>query len=313
MYLFDLHCDTLYKSVTNNIPLDDSQMDVQPFCFNNNSHILQCYAIWLPDDLSEEIAEQSFFRACKTLRSECNRLGIILADDNSNIINLYNLNRNSAIFTVENASALNNKLENIRRFSELGVRIMTLTWNGSNSVGDGADIINPVGLTDFGRKAVAEMEKYSIVVDVSHASDKLFYDVAETATRPFIATHSNSRTITSHRRNLTDEQFEIIKNAGGIVGLNFYKGFLSDAPEDANMYDILRHTEQFLSLGGENTVCIGSDFDGCDLPKDINGSSSMDEIYEMFLKHNYKESVIKKIFYENALKFFENFDKARIM
>ncbi len=312
MQLFDLHCDTLYKSVTQNIPLDDKKMDVQPFCFNNGN-VMQCYAIWLPDDYSEEQAEQIFFKSSKILKSECKRMGIALADKNDDLKDLFFNNKNSAVFTVENASALNCKLENIERFANLGVRIMTLTWNGRNSVGDGADVDNPIGLTEFGKKAVAEMEKHNIVVDISHASDKLFYDVAEIAKRPFIATHSNSRSVTSQRRNLTDEQFEIINNAGGIVGLNFYKGFLADESEEANMYDILRHTENFLSLGGKNTVCIGSDFDGCDLPNDIHGSISMGKIYEMFLKHNYKESLIKKIFYENALKFFENFDKARIM
>ena len=75
----------------------------------------------------------------------------------------------------------------------------------------------------------------------------------------------------------------------------------------------LKHIDKFLSLGGENTVCIGADFDGCNLPEDITGSESLAEIYEMLLKHNYKESVIRKIFYENALNFFENFDNRRIM
>jgi membrane dipeptidase len=79
------------------------------------------------------------------------------------------------------------------------------------------------------------------------------------------------------------------------------------------MLDIIKHVEHFLSLGGENNISIGSDFDGCELPSDIKGGSSMDEIYEMFLMHNYKESVIRKIFYENALNFFENFDNPRIM
>ena len=157
------------------------------------------------------------------------------------------------------------------------------------------------------------MEHNGIVVDVSHASDKLFFDVAEIATQPFIATHSNSRSVTNHRRNLTNEQFKIIKERNGIVGINFHRDFLSDNPDSASKYDLLKHIDKFLSLGGENTVCIGTDFDGCNLPDDITGSESLAEIYETLLKHNYKESIIRKIFYENVLNFFENFDNSRIM
>ena len=191
--------------------------------------------------------------------------------------------------------------------------MMTLTWNSHNPIGDGADVENPKGITDFGKKVVSEMEKWGIVVDISHASDKLFYDVAEIVKKPFVASHSNSRTIANHRRNLTDEEFSIIKSIGGIVGLNFHNAFLNTDPDKTSMYDLLKHTEHFLSLGGEDVVCIGSDFDGGILPKDIKGSTSIDKIYELFLRHNYKEALINKIFYENALNFYENFDNQQFM
>ncbi|MEE0914233.1 MAG: membrane dipeptidase [Ruminococcus sp.] len=309
MHIIDLHCDTLYKAVTENIFLDSNQMEVSPYINKG----IQCYAIWLPDEYSGEKAEQTFFKAANLLKSECKRIGVKFVGNSDNLRKTFSENKFSACFTVENSLALNNKIENVKNFADLGVRIMTLTWNGRNPVGDGAEVDNPTGITEFGKKVVTEMERYNIVVDVSHASDKLFYDVAEIARRPFIATHSNSRSVTSHKRNLTDEQFEIIKNNGGIVGLNFHNAFLSDEPDKASKYDLLKHTEKFLSLGGENTIAIGSDFDGCSLSDDIKGSISMAEIYEMFLRYNYKESLIRKIFFENALKFFENFDKERIM
>lgn len=313
MRLIDLHCDTLYKAVTQNIGLDDSNMEVAINSYNSDSHITQCFAIWLPDDLNEESAEQLFFKSAHYLKDEGNRLGIKLISKADKIKTSFNNNRFSACFTVENGSALNGKIENIKRFSDLGVRMMTLTWNGHNSLGDGADVQNSKGLTEFGKIAVGEMEANNIVVDISHASDKLFYDVAEIATRPFVASHSNSRVVTNHRRNLTDEQFKIIANIGGIVGLNFHKDFLSSDSDCASMNDILKHCEHFISLGGENVVAIGSDFDGCTLPNDILGSRSLSELYELFLRKNYKESQIRKIFYENALNFFENFDNEQIM
>lgn len=309
MHLIDLHCDTLFKSLTKNKPLDYKEMETKPFVNKG----LQCYAIWIPDEYSAEKAEMTVINSANLLQSETNRLGIKYITKNNCINEAFFKSDYSACLTIENSLALNNKLENVKKFADLGVKIMTLTWNGRNSVGDGAEVENPVGLTDFGKSVIPEMERYNIVVDISHASDKLFYDVAEIAKRPLIATHSNSRSVTEHKRNLTDEQFKIIKNIGGIVGLNFHNAFLSNKPDKATKYDILKHTEKFLSLGGENSIAIGSDFDGCTLPDDISGSISMYEIYEMFLCENYKESLVRKFFYKNALKFFENFDKERIM
>ena len=287
MNLFDLHCDTLYRAVTENIPLDDKSMQVSKILGVDNKR-LQCYAIWIPDEYTPEKAEQTFYSAYQKLTSECKRLNIKLIEQNESISDAFKHNKNSALFTIENSTTLNGKIENIEKFARLGVKIITLTWNASNSVGDGADISDSKGITDFGKNVLREMEKNSIVVDVSHASDKLFYDVAEIAARPFIATHSNSRSVTNHRRNLTDEQFKIIKDNNGIVGINFHRDFLSDNPDSASRYDLLKHIDKFLSLGGENVICIGTDFDGCNLPYDITGSESLAEIYEMLLKHNYK-------------------------
>ncbi|MCH5296492.1 MAG: membrane dipeptidase [Ruminococcus sp.] len=306
MKLIDLHCDTLYKSVTQNMNLDNSSYETKLAKKGDNK--LQCYAIWLPDDLDGDSAEKLFFTAAERLKSECIRCNINLMNSGRNLNTNFFTSENNAFFTVENGLALNGKLENVKRFSELGVKIMTLTWNAHNYIGDGSTVKNPKGITPFGKQAIKEMEKYGIVIDVSHASDALFYDVSKLSQKPFIATHSDSRTVTPHKRNLTDEQFKIIKEKKGLVGLNFHNAFLNSDPNKASITDILRHAEHFLSLGGENILAIGSDFDGCSLPNDIKGSESMSVLFELFLKHNYNESLVNKIFYENALKFFENFD-----
>lgn len=312
MNFFDLHCDTLYKVVTEKSELDNPLYEVK---LNNDSesHKLQCYAIWLPDALEGNEAEKLFFESAEYLKSECNRLGIELFGIGEFLGNAFSKHRNSAFFTVENGKALNGKIENVKRFAELGVRIMTLTWNDNNEIGSGVLSKDKCGLTDFGKLAISEMEKYGIVIDISHAGDELFYDVVNQTNKPFIATHSNSRTVTRNPRNLTDEQIKIIISRGGIIGLNLHNAFLNNNPDKACTEDILRHCEYMLSLGCENFLCFGTDFDGCDLPKDIVGSDSIGGIYELFLKNNYKESILKKIFYENAYKFFENFDNQRIM
>ena len=308
MRLVDLHCDTLYKAVKNQISINDKSLDVSICRDGVFSNKLQCYAIWIPDNYNGDSAEKLFLAAHKKLNDECRKNNIYLINKTEKLKDKFYSHEHTAFFTVENSTALNGKIDNVKKFADMGVRMMTLTWNAHNDVGDGADVAEPYGITEFGKKVLCEMEKYGIAVDISHASDKLFYDVAELTLKPFAASHSNSRKITNHRRNLTDEQFKIIIDRNGLVGINFNRDFLSEKPESASKYDILRHVDHFLSLGGESCICFGSDFDGCYLPDDIEGSRTMYDIYNMFLAHNYPESTVNGIFFKNALKFFENFD-----
>ena len=150
MNFFDLHCDTLYKAVTEKSELDNPSYEVK---LNNDSksHRLQCYAIWLPDTLDGNSAEKLFFKSADYLKSECNRLGIELLGIGEFTDNAFSKYRNSAFFTVENGKALNGRIENVKRFAELGVRIMTLTWNEMNEIGSGVLSEDKCGLTDFGK------------------------------------------------------------------------------------------------------------------------------------------------------------------
>ena len=125
--------------------------------------------------------------------------------------------------------------------------MLTLTWNGTCEFGDGAMVTHPKGLTEFGRKAIPKLEQHRIVVDISHASEPLFYDVAEIASKPLVASHSNAKAVCKHPRNLTNEQVQMIKQSGGLIGLNFHPPFLK---EDgiATVDDLIAHAEHFLSL-----------------------------------------------------------------
>ena len=145
-----------------------------------------------------------------------------------------------------------------------------------------------------------------MAVDVSHLSDAGFYDVAELSDYPFVASHSNARSLCGDKRNLTDEMISIINQRGGIIGLNFYVGFLKD-DENAGMTDIIRHAEYMLSLGCENSLCLGSDFDGCDIPLEMTGVESINELYESFLRLNYSEELVNKIFSRNAENYFSKY------
>ena len=250
-----------------------------------------------------------FCAAYKKLTEQCEKFDVRIIRDYSDLLEVCKNRQKGAIFTVENASVLAGKIENISLFKDFGVKFVTLTWNGRNELGAGSEVSHSNGITKFGIDVIQELENNNIIIDVSHASDRLFYDIIRYSSKPLIATHSNSRTITDVKRNITDGQFKLIADRRGLVGLNFHRFFLNNDENKASMYDVIRHAEHFLSLGGENILALGADFDGCSLPKDINGIDSISILYELFLRENYNEDLVKKIFFENALNFCQNFDK----
>ena len=173
--------------------------------------------------------------------------------------------------------------------------MLTLTWNGTCEFGDGAMVTHPKGLTKFGRKAIPKLEQQRIVVDISHASEPLFYDAAEIASKPLVASHSNARAVCNHPRNLTNEQVQIIKQSGGLIGLNFHPPFLKRRWHcNSRRFDCSCGT--LLSLGAQDSLAVGSDFDGADLPLGNCGIGGIHAVFERFLQLGYSETLLNKIF-----------------
>lgn len=305
---FDLHCDTMTECFLHNKHLKENDLHVNLQKAQAMETYAQCYAVWSPDSLRGDAAFQRFCEIADRFQEEAaaNRESLSVCRQPGDLAQAAAKKKHAAVLTVENGAALGGKLENIQAFRDRGVKMCTLTWNGENELGRGVGAEGNTGLSNFGRQAVKGLEEAGIVIDLSHASPALFYDVAEISQKPLAASHSNAKSVCSHPRNLTDEQFCIIRDSGGLVGLNFYKAFLHDEPEIASMEDVLRHAEHFLALGGENTLAMGGDWDGAALPKDMaDGLGAVPRLYELFLKHNYPESLVKKIFYENGACFFQ--------
>ena len=161
----------------------------------------------------------------------------------------------AVILAVESGAALGGRIERIDDLAESGVKIMTLVWNGKNELGSGHD--TGEGLTPFGKEVIRKMEERRMIVDVSHLNDRGFDEVCEVAARPFVATHSNLRSICSHPRNLKEEQFCEMVIRGGLVGINLHQPFLSDTGEGKEE-DVYRHIDRMLELGGENVIAYGA-------------------------------------------------------
>lgn len=303
---FDLHCDTLLRCYEENRDLFD----------DNDTHIslkrglvyspwIQAFAVWIRDEIRGPKALEIFDGAYAALLREIEEHPDLLLQirTGSDLIKARQGGCCGVLLTVEGGSVIAGNIDNLHYLHQCGVKAITLTWNGSNDIGDGALVESPKGLSDFGIQVVQEMEKLGMVIDVSHSSDILFESVVEHTVKPFIASHSLSREMRNHKRNLTDDQFAVVRDRGGIVGLTLVSSFLREDGKAA-VSDVLRHADHFLSLNGEKTLAIGSDFDGTDLPEEISGIESVETLAEAFLRHNYSESLVQDIFFNNAYDFF---------
>ena len=209
----------------------------------------------------------------------------------------------------------------LRRMYELGVRMMTLTWNHENELaspnvvpGGGHNIWpcapnTETGLKEKGFEFLAEMERLHIIADVSHLSDKGFWDIVEHSTRPFAASHSNCRALAPHCRNLTDEMIRALANKGGLVGLNYCSGFLDNQPEEklcrSTTALMAKHAAHFKQVGGIEIIGLGSDFDGIGGKLEMDDCSKLPLLADALCREGFTEDEVEAIFYRNARRFFE--------
>ncbi len=204
---------------------------------------------------------------------------------------------------VENGYAIGKDLKNIARFKKEGVCYITLCHNGDNDICDSARGKGEWnGLSPFGKEVVLEMNRLGIMVDISHASEKTFYDVLEQSQYPIIASHSSARALCDHPRNLTDEQLKALAGKGGVVQLCLYKGFINPEAGKASLSDAIRHIEHIVDLIGIEHIGIGSDFDG---DGELIGCRSSNELINItckLIEHGYTEADIHKIWGENFLR-----------
>ncbi len=214
---------------------------------------------------------------------------------------LHGTGRLAVVLAVENGSALEGDPAYVDVLFRRGVRMMGLTWNNSNGLADGALESTHGGLTPVGRAVLQRMRDVGMVVDVSHLSEKSFWDVLAATHGPIVATHSNAAGLTSHQRNLTDDQLRAMAERGGVVGVNFVPAFLGGA----SLAQVLEHVTYLVSLMGANGVALGSDFDG--FTGRVNGLEDVSRLPALtaaLLDRDYEPETIRKILGGNALRVF---------
>lgn len=286
MNLFDLHTDTptaLFKGVKPAASFP-----------NTIENQVQTCAIFLKDDTQNPY---DYYRS-------------VLSDFKAKTVHPINdlSSAKSVILAVEGGAVLEGKKENLFKLFSDGVVLLSLAWNGETELAGGVDTNKD--LTLFGKEVITEMNRLGMVLDLSHLNDKSFYSAAETG-EYIVASHSNSRTVFNHKRNLTDKQLLFIKEKSGLVGVNLYPCFLGEGNPLENTY---KHISHMLDLGLLDNIAIGSDFDGAKMSSLLDTTEKMPLLYEFLEKKGINIAIIDKIFYYNALNFFKNvFDIRRNM
>ena len=340
--IFDAHCDTIMAVVDRGVDLLDPGADTHITAPGLRSagygcQVFACFASRMqfgddtPTRSREMLAAARALGGLGPLRlvTSVEELDACASADD----------RVGMLLAVEGGEALGGRVEAVAELAALGVRYITLVW-GDNDLG-GSSMGHNSGLTGFGKEVVAEMERRRVLVDVSHLSDAGFDDVQRIATRPFVASHSNCRALCDARRNLTDDQVRAIALCGGVVGVNFATGLLTneaaqaqhpvfvecfseealaahgfdDAMERAArqigrqarppLAAVADQIDRIVELGGVDAAAFGSDLDGVfALPAGLDNASHMPALVELLRQRGYSDGDLRKICWENWHRLF---------
>lgn len=311
MKIVDMHCDTIVEMYqtnqhlnTNNLHIDLEKMRKGDYLLQNMAIFLNSTTVKQPNKLAKEII--NFYNQETSI-------------NNINKIYKYSdikMNQINTMLTIEDSVIVPYK--DLEEFYNLGVRMITLTWNYINDVGypnldvynlkvreDLKRIDNLNGLKPHGLEYIKKMEELNIIIDVSHGSNKLVENVLNNTKKPFVASHSNCFSITDVGRNLNDDLLEKMIQKKCVVGINFCNDFLNYRNDNqSTIEDIITHIDHLLDLGGEDSIGFGSDFDGINSELEIKDSSNMQDIVKA-LEKRYTKNIVKKICSENVLSLYE--------
>lgn len=307
--IFDAHCDTIQVMTDTKDSLDNTNYSVNIPDVLTHTPYIQCFAAFVRPTYTPDRGYERAYSIIDKFYEEYNknRDKMLLIKESKDLKRVIQNNLFGAILAIENGSAIDGNLENIQKFYNRGVRIMGITWNPDNDLASGAKTENDLGLTDLGKKYIRELNKRNILVDVSHASEKTVYDVLDITNSPIIATHSCSKTLCNHPRNLTDDQIKKIAKTGGVIGVNLYDQFLKPGG-NATIDDVIEHIDYMANLAGIDHIGIGTDFEALEpneLPKGITGVRDLDNLFTRMSEKGFSDEEIAKVSGGNFVKCIE--------
>ena len=303
------------------------------------------FALWVPTFYkgSEAVRRTLDLRDAMQSLLDKHPEQIELATSSADIERITKTGKIAAVLSLEGGHQIADDLAVLRMYQRMGIRAMTLTHFRNNNWADSStDKPQHNGLTDFGKQVVREMNRIGMIVDVSHVSDKTFYDAVGVSTKPVLATHSSCRALSDMPRNMTDDMLRALAKNGGVVSINFYPGFISPKdtqaarqnigklasqepnltgaaldeyarkghfeefklkPAQATIDDVVAHIDHAVKVAGIDHVGIGSDFDGIEkVPHGLEDVSKMPHLAAALKKKGYSDSDIQKIWGGNVLR-----------
>ncbi|GAA0366096.1 dipeptidase [Bacillus horti] len=312
MDIFDGHCDVLYKMWK----LRDRKLFYQngdslqaSFARLKEGGVkVQTMAVYVPPDVPKEQRHYIALEMIDILHTEVlsstHKVELLTSASQLDFIN-ENDDTLYILLSLEGADALQGDLMYLRTYYQLGLRSVGLTWNFRNEAADGVLERNPAGLSTFGLELLREMNEFKISIDISHLSEQGFWDCIEYSKQPLSASHCNARALFNHPRNLYDKQIEAMFAQKGLIGINFVPQFYNETGTDVSVKDVLKQVDYMLTLGGEDYIGFGSDFDG--ISKTIHGlenASKMADFANILLQH-YSASIVQKLLMDNWKNYYK--------
>ncbi len=338
----DMHCDTISRILEcrqtgKNVGLRENGLHIDLLRLREKGYLLQNFALFVFLGSGEDPWEQlqalyGVYQEEMERNKDLIKPVYCYADIEKN----RREGKISSLLTVEEGAVCKGETAKLTRLYEMGVRMMTLTWNFPNEIGypnldremgqkiraAGKNVTDEQvkayfntpneknGLTETGKQFVAEMERLGMIPDVSHLSDAGFWDVYRCTKNPFVASHSNARAVCPHVRNLTDRMIRALAERGGVTGLNFCADFLVQKPvgtkNPGTIADIVAHAKHIYQVGGIEVLGLGSDFDGIDTHEELQGAQGMDLLADALVKGGFTPAQVDKIFFENVLRVYRD-------
>ncbi|MCW4051409.1 MAG: dipeptidase [Candidatus Bathyarchaeota archaeon] len=233
---------------------------------------------------------------------EANKKSIVPVTTHDEILQAKKDGKVAGLLSIEGADVIEGKVEMLRVFHRLGVRMVGLVHSLRNPLADGvADNRTGGGLSKLGVEAVEMLDRLGVIIDVSHLNDEGFWDVMDQTSMPVIASHSNSRAVCHHPRNMTDDMIRALADDGGVMGMNFAPSFVH--PELATVQGVVDHIDHIVDLVGPKHVGLGSDFDGIPYtPVGLEDVTKMPNITEELVRREYSLEDILDILGRNHLR-----------
>lgn len=295
--LFDCHCDTISRVIAEGGSLRKNGFHTDLERLHKFAPCTQVFAV-CAETLDRPVEEADAMLRRLSQEIEENSDIVMLCLNFHDIKKAAESGKVAVFISIEGCE----QISSLESAYQNGVRILHPTWNFDNEL-CGAAVGSGRGLTEKGRAFVKKAQHMGFALDMSHISERGFWDTLEACEKPVIAGHSNARAICNVPRNLTDEQFNALVTVGGGTGINLYPEFLG-LGKDINA--VIAHIEHFLSLGGERSVFLGCDFDGIDsTPTGLDGVQKLDKLYNELLNRNYPEALVRALFWDNLYDIME--------